>query len=145
MVLAWIVAFKAVKSSLLTVLGVALLFSLHRDPVYLVWRAAEAVHLPLTSQIFDRVLDVAFKATPGKELGAAIAAFGYAVLMGAEGVGLYLRRSWARWFTIAATGSFIPVELYEIVREVRPLRVAILILNVAVVMYLWKRKEVFER
>jgi uncharacterized membrane protein (DUF2068 family) len=64
--------------------------------------------------------------------------------MGTEGVGLYLRRGWARWFTIGATSSLIPIEVFEIVREPRPLRVAILVLNVAVVVYLWKRKEVFE-
>ena len=41
--LPWIVAFKAIKTVLLTALGVALIFSIKRDPVSLVWRAAEAV------------------------------------------------------------------------------------------------------
>jgi len=142
--LPWIVLFKAVKASLLAALGTALLLSLHSDPAEVVVRIAEVVHFPVTSRIFDRAMNLALDATPRREVGLAITAFGYAVLMGTEGVGLYLRRSWARWFTIVATGSLIPVEVFEIVRHPRPLRITILALNIAVLVYLFKRKEVFE-
>ena len=142
--LPWIVAFKAVKTTLLTSLGVTLLFAIHRDPIDLVNQIALAVHLPLTSRVFDQALNLALRVTPKNELVLAIAAFGYAALMATEGVGLYLRRPWARWFTIGATASLVPVEIYEIVREPHVLRVLILVLNLAVVAYLWKRKEVFE-
>jgi len=43
-----------------------------------------------------------------------------------------------------ATGSLIPLEVYEIVREAHPLRVVILVLNIAVVVYLLRRRDVFE-
>ena len=43
---------------------------------------------------------------------------------------------WARLFTIIATSSLVPLEAYEIAREVHALRVLILLLNVAVVVYL---------
>jgi len=142
--LPWIIAFKAVKAALLTTLGIALLFAIHRDPVDVVVAIAQAVHLPLASRLLDRAFTLAVYATPAKEVGLAVTAFGYAILMGAEGIGLYLRRPWARWFTIGATSSLIPIEVYEIVREPRPLRVVILLLNLAVVWYLWQRKEVFE-
>jgi uncharacterized membrane protein (DUF2068 family) len=142
--LPWIVAFKAVKSALLVALGCVALLSLHRDPTDLLWQIAGAVHLPVTSRIFDRLLKIAANATSRKETGVAVTAFGYAVLMGTEGVGLYLRRSWARWFTIGATGSLIPIEVYEIIRQPGPLRVVILALNIVVVGYLYRRREVFE-
>jgi uncharacterized membrane protein (DUF2068 family) len=142
-VLPWIVAFKAIKAALLTALGVALLFAVHRDPVDLVLELAQAVHLPLTSRLFDRLLSLATRTTPTQEVAVALTTFGYAILIGTEGVGLYLRRPWARWFTIAATSSLMPIEVYEIVREPRALRVLILVLNVAVVVYLWRRREIF--
>ena len=142
--LPWIVAFKALKAATLTALGCVLLFSARHDPVTVVLSIAGAVHLPISSRAFDRVLGLALQATPKKELGLALAAFTYAILMGTEGVGLYLRRSWARWFTIVATGSLIPLEVYEIVREAHPLRVVILVLNIAVVVYLLRRRDVFE-
>ena len=40
--------------------------------------------------------------------------------------------------------SLIPIEVYEILRAPHVLRAQILLLNVGVVVYLWKRKEVFE-
>jgi uncharacterized membrane protein (DUF2068 family) len=142
--LPWIVAFKAVKATVLAALGVMLLMAIHRDPVDFVVQIAMAVHLPVTSHLVDRALALAFRATTQKEEALAAAAFGYAILMGTEGVGLYLRRRWARWFTIGATSSFIPLEVYEIAREPRLLRVLILVLNIAVVAYLWRRREIFE-
>ena len=142
--LPWIVAFKAAKALLLTALGCALLLAIHHDPVDLVVRLAQAVQLSHTSRLFERMLRFAVRVTPREEMVAALTAFGYAVLMTAEGVGLYLRRSWARWFTIGATSSLMPIELYEILREPRVLRLLVLVLNLAVVVYLWRRPEVFE-
>jgi uncharacterized membrane protein (DUF2068 family) len=54
-----------------------------------------------------------------------------------------LRKPWARWFTIGATSSLLPVEVYEIVREVHAVRVLVLLVNVAVIIYLVNRKELF--
>jgi uncharacterized membrane protein (DUF2068 family) len=139
-----IVAFKAFKATLLTLLGLGLLVSSRRDPVTTALSFARMVHLPVTSRLFDRLMTLAFHATPAREVGLAVTAFGYAVLMGSEGVALYLRRPWARWFTIIATSSLIPLEVYEITREVHPIRIGVLLVNIAVVIYLWRRREMFE-
>jgi uncharacterized membrane protein (DUF2068 family) len=141
----WIVAFKALKTTTLTILGMTLLATRHDDPVDLVYRMALAVHLPLTSAIFDRIVTFATGLTMGKQIALAMTAFGYAVLMGTEGIGLYLRRPWARWFTVIATGSLIPIELYEIAREAHPVRVLVLLANIAIVVYLVRRRDIFEQ
>jgi uncharacterized membrane protein (DUF2068 family) len=140
-----IVAFKALKATLLTLLGVGLLASSRHDPVLTVMSVARIVHLPVTSRLFDRLMTLAFHTTPAREVGLAATALGYAGLMGTEGVALYLRRPWARWLTIIATSSLIPIEVYEITREVHVLRIVVLVVNIAVVIYLWRRREVFER
>jgi uncharacterized membrane protein (DUF2068 family) len=142
--LPWIIAFKAFKATTLTAVGITLLATRQSNPVDLLIRLALAVHLPLSSELFGRALTFATRMTVGKQTALALTAFGYAALMGTEGIGLYLRKPWARWFTIIATSSLIPVEVYEIVREVHLLRVVILVVNVAVVVYLYRRKEVFE-
>ena len=142
--LPWIVAFKAVKTVALTALGLTLLFGIHRDPVEMVMRIAQVVHLPVTSRLFDLLSAFAVNATPQKELTLAITALGYAVVIAVEGVGLHLRRAWARWFTIGVTGSLIPLEVYEILQKQEPIREVILVLNIAVLVYLWRRKEAFE-
>src|SRR6266496_345784 len=90
--LPWIVAFKALKATILAGLGATLLFAVHRDPIDFVLQIAMAVHLPLASRLVDRALTLAYGATPREGEALAAAAFGYAILMATEGVGLYRRR-----------------------------------------------------
>jgi uncharacterized membrane protein (DUF2068 family) len=73
----------------------------------------------------------------------AIGAIAYALLEGTEGVGLAMRRRWAEYLTVIATGVLIPYEAYEVVNKVTLFRVGALLLNVAVVGYLAYRKRLF--
>jgi len=139
-----IVALKAIEAALLVGLGTTLFLTRYADPAELLVRLALAVHLPLTSRLFNETLALTTDLTVRRHIALAITAYGYAALMATEGVGLYLRKPWARWFTIIATGYLIPVEIYEVVRIPRPLRVLVLLLNIAVVVYLARRKEIFD-
>ena len=137
--LPYIVGFKAFKAVTLTALGIALLATRHSDLVDILFRVAPAIHLPLTSRLFERALELIANLTIPRQTLLAITAFAYAALMTVEGVSLYLRKPWGRWFTIVATSSLIPIEIYEIAREPRPAPVIVLIANVAVVLYLVRR------
>jgi uncharacterized membrane protein (DUF2068 family) len=142
--LKWIIAFKALKSALLAGLGVMLLVTRHRDPTELIVRAALKLHLPITSHLMERALAFAANLTIHRREALAITAFGYAALLGTEGIGLHYRKPWARWFTIIATASLIPLEVYECIRELHLIRVLVLIINILVVIYLARRKEIFD-
>jgi uncharacterized membrane protein (DUF2068 family) len=73
----------------------------------------------------------------------AIGAIVYALLEGTEGVGLAMRRRWAEYLTVIATGILIPYEAYEVVHKVTLFKIGALLLNVAVVGYLAYRKRLF--
>jgi uncharacterized membrane protein (DUF2068 family) len=73
----------------------------------------------------------------------AIAAIAYALLEGTEGVGLAMRRRWAEYLTVIATGVLIPYEVYEVFHRPTLFKVGALLLNVAVVGYLAYRKRLF--
>jgi uncharacterized membrane protein (DUF2068 family) len=140
----WIIAFKAVKTAILTAAGVALLSFRRADPVDVLVRLALDLHVPLTSRLLDRVLMLVSNLTVSRQTALAITAFAYAILMGSEGLSLYLRKPWARWFTIIASSSLIPLEVYEIARAVRPIRIVVLLANLAIVIYLYRRKDAFD-
>lgn len=72
-----------------------------------------------------------------------IAAVGYAVLEAVEAVGLWRERRWAEYLTVVATATFIPLEVHELVQRVTWLRMAALVINVAVVAYLVVAKRLF--
>ena len=75
----------------------------------------------------------------------AIGAIIYALLEGSEGVGLAMRRRWAEYLTVIATGLLIPYEAYEVVHHVTLFKFGALLLNLAVVGYLAYRKRLFVR
>jgi hypothetical protein len=83
-VLTWIIAFKAFKAITLTAVGIALLTVRHIDPVDVLLRLALAIHLPLTSRLFDRLLTSVSNLTITKETALGITAFAYAILMGTK-------------------------------------------------------------
>lgn len=76
-----------------------------------------------------------------------VGTFFYATLHTVEGTGLILGYHWAEYLVIVATGSLIPFELYEIARRLSPIRIGILVVNVAIVIYLVRtlRKDRQER
>src|SRR5262249_62049143 len=62
--------------------------------------------------------------------------FGYALLHFIEGIGLIMRRDWAAYLVVIASGSLIPFEIYEIARKPVLLRMGILVVNIVIVIYL---------
>jgi uncharacterized membrane protein (DUF2068 family) len=143
-VLKWIIAFKVVKTASLASLGIALLVTRRRDPTDVLLRTAMMLHLPVTSRLMQRALEVAANLSIHRREALALTAFAYAALLGTEGVGLHYRKPWSRWLTIIATASLVPLEIYECAREPHVVRFVILAINVLVVIYLARRKEIFE-
>ena len=63
----------------------------------------------------------------------------YTAVLFTEGIGLWLRKTWAEWLTVTATASLIPFELWQLVfgHHHNPLAVlGATALNVAIVWYL---------
>ncbi|HKN93331.1 MAG TPA: DUF2127 domain-containing protein [Thermoleophilaceae bacterium] len=75
------------------------------------------------------------------KLGVVVAA--YAVLEGAEGIGLWLQKRWAEYLTFIATTILLPLEVYEITQRLSALKIITLIINIAVVIYLLFAKRLF--
>jgi uncharacterized membrane protein (DUF2068 family) len=73
--------------------------------------------------------------------GAGIGA--YALLEGAEAVGLWYQKRWAEYLTFIATTALLPLEVYELSHSVTPFKVIALIVNIAIVVYLLFAKRLF--
>lgn len=131
-----IASFKLLKALLLVAGGLAALKLLQPDAARSVseWVAA----LPLDSQrrLAHRFL-VRVTGLPASRLQAlGVAFFAYAGLFVVEGIGLWRQRRWAEYLTVIATASFVPLEAYELVKDVTLPRIAALLANLLVVAYL---------
>jgi uncharacterized membrane protein (DUF2068 family) len=84
-----------------------------------------------------------FFISPAHLYEVGVAALAYATLEATEMVGLWYAKRWAEYLTFVATVVFIPLEVYELTRSVTTLRVVILIINVAIMLYLLFAKRLF--
>jgi uncharacterized membrane protein (DUF2068 family) len=73
----------------------------------------------------------------------ALVASGYAVVSGAEAVGLWRERRWAEYLTVLTTAGFLPFEIDELVKRVTFVRVGAMIVNLAILAYLVVSKHLF--
>lgn len=63
------------------------------------------------------------------------------VLSFVEAWALHRRRPWSRWLVVGATCSLLPFEVVALVRHPTAGRVAILVVNAAIVVYLLRYKK----
>jgi uncharacterized membrane protein (DUF2068 family) len=134
-----IAIFKLIKAALLIAVGIGALKFLHRDVAATLTHWARLLRVDPDNRIVHNVMAKLFRATPRqlKELSAGT--FIYAGLFSVEGVGLLLRKRWAEYFTIVTTGLLIPLEVYELAPHFSIGKVAVLLVNVGIVIYLAKR------
>ena len=134
-----IIAFKIFKALLLIAAGIGALSLLHKDVADQISEWIAVLRVDPDNRYIHGFIEKAGLLTPRKleEIGAGT--FFYAALLMTEGVGLHFRRRWAEYFTIIVTGSFVPLEIYEIVERLSPGKFLVLGINVAVIAYLVKR------
>jgi uncharacterized membrane protein (DUF2068 family) len=131
-----IALFKLLKGILLIGVGVAALKLLHTDIASLVERWAAMLGFDQNSRFVGRALLTAAVLTPNRVRDLIVGSFLYAGLFLTEGIGLWLLKRWAIWFTVIITGSFLPVEIYELARHPSAGRIGLLAINLALVAYL---------
>lgn len=131
-----IAIFKFTKVALLVAAGFGALQMLRPE----VSAGAEtwAAELALNDErkVLQFFLDRANGLSDARLRAITIGCFVYGAIFLTEGVGLYFEKRWAEYLTIVATGSLIPIELYEIARHATPGKFAILAINLLIVGYL---------
>ena len=137
-----IAVFKFFKAALLIAVGIGLLRMLHRDIGEVLEHWFEGLRLDPGSHYLNRALAKAANVDPAQMKKLGLASFLYAGLFLAEGTGLWMRKRWGEWLTVIITSSLVPFEIYEIAKHVSWAKVAALVLNVAIVVYLiWHMRK----
>ncbi len=141
-----IAVFKLIKSALFFCAGIGLLHLFNKDVEHRLQHLLDHLHVDPENRYAKELLDQVGKWTNTnlKLAGLSAISFFYAILFGTEGVGLYLRKRWAEWFVVIVTSSLLPLEIYEIIHRVTPLKIAVTIINLLILTYLIlviRRKE----
>ncbi len=134
-----IALFKLLKAILLIAVGVGAFKLVHTDITSFLADWVTRLGLDPGSRHVGRAILKAATLTPNKIRDVGVGSFIYAALFLTEGIGLWLVKRWAEWFSVIITSSLVPVEIYEIYRHPTAFKVLALLINIAVVGYLLYR------
>jgi uncharacterized membrane protein (DUF2068 family) len=133
-----IAAYKLLQALLFAAVGIGALRLLHKDIDDVLSAVTSALRFNPESRFVNFVLDKATLLNDPllRRIGAV--AFSYCGISLAEGIGLYLEKTWGEILTLVITGSFLPWEVFEIYRHLTWPRVGLLLINGLVFLYLLK-------
>ena len=135
----WVIligAAKLLKGVLLVAVGIGALKLLDKDLAARVTGWLQQAYADPTNHFFHKLLGKLSGLDTKKLIWGSVVTFIYAGLFLTEGLGLLFRKRWAEYFTIVVTGSFIPFEIYELVKHFSAVKMAVTIANAAIVVYL---------
>ncbi|WP_437785780.1 DUF2127 domain-containing protein [Sorangium sp. So ce1097] len=134
-----IAAFKLIKATLLTAVGLGALRLLGHDVASELRSWLQAMSLDPDNRQLHRLLALTGAISDRKLEELAAGTFVYAAVFLVEGIGLMCEKRWAEVVTVAVTTSLLPFELYEIVLRATIPRLSAMVINVAAVVYLIAR------
>lgn len=132
-----IAAFKLGQALLFIAMGVGAFRLLHKDVDDVLEKLAYHLRFNQEAGLVKFILTKAALVDDRMLKRFVGAFFMYAGLDLIEGIGLYLEKVWAEYLTLAITASFLPWEVYEVIRKLTLLRVGLLMVNALVFAYLF--------
>ena len=133
-----IAAFKLAQAALFIAVGVGALRLVGKDLSDLLSQLADHLRFNPESKLVNFLLDRAAFVDDRMLRRIGAVGFIYAGLDLAEGIGLYLEKVWGEYLTLIITGSFLPLEVYELFRRITLIRSGLLVINALVFLYLLK-------
>jgi uncharacterized membrane protein (DUF2068 family) len=134
-----IAVFKLLKAASLLVMGFGILKLMHTNMAVHLRHWIAMLGFDPGNRIMSRAIQKVTNISPNKIRDFGVVSFIYAGLFLTEGIGLWLMKRWAEWFTIVITSSLLSLEIYEIFHRPTPIKILVLIINIAVVAYLLYR------
>lgn len=131
-----IAAFKLFKGLALLAVGIGALKLLHKDVASEVERWINYLRVDPQNHYIQKLLTKLGLLDDRKLKELSVGTFFYSGLLITEGIGLALKKRWAEYLTIVSTALLLPLEIIEIAHRVDFTRIALFLVNVAVVVYL---------
>lgn len=143
-----IAIFKMAKSAFFFCVGMGALHFLHKDLSDEVLKLARELHRDPEGKLVSLALKNVHLVDERRLRELGIGTFAYSALALTEGIGLLMEKTWAEFLTLGLTVSFLPWEIYELVKHATWIKAGLFVINLAVLGYLvWllERKGTFAK
>jgi uncharacterized membrane protein (DUF2068 family) len=124
------------KGLVVLLAGFGVLSLVHRD----VWDVAESflewLNVDPDTRYAKVFLNLADQVTDTKLWAVALVAAAYSSLRFIEAYGLWGEKAWAEWLALISGAIYLPFEVYELARRPDWIRLTILVVNLAVVLFM---------
>lgn len=135
-----IIAIKLLKGIVLLLLALGVYHLSDNDLPDEFRKLLDWLHIDPEKKFFSDLLSKVETITPANLLWLASGTFLYSLFSLVEGIGLIFRVSWAGWLAIGESAFFIPIEMYELMRNFSLKVFVILLINVFIVWYLYRNR-----
>ncbi|NMW21035.1 MAG: DUF2127 domain-containing protein [Chlorobiaceae bacterium] len=135
-VLKVVALFEAFKGLLVLLAGVAIFSMMPQDIQASAEQLIRHLHLNPAHNIPRIFIEAAGHLTDSRLRFLALFALLYALMRFIEAYGLWFARRWAEWFALISGCVYLPVELFELAKGFTWLKIALVVINLMVVLYM---------
>ncbi len=132
-----IAAFKLLKGLALLAVGIAVHMLANKNLIVESQHWVDLFRVDPHNRYLHLLLEKLTNVDAHKLHALSVGTFVYSALFLTEGIGLFLRKRWAELLTVISTAGLIPLEIYELLDRPTPTRALLLLVNLAVVAYLF--------
>ena len=130
--------FEACKGLLVLLVGAGLLSLIHKNTQQDAEEIVKFFHLNPARHYPEVFINTIANLGNVRLWFLSISALLYSFIRFAEAYGLWYDRLWAIWFAVASSALFLPMELYELIETPTKVRFIILLMNILLVVYLYR-------
>ena len=132
---------KIIKGVILLLLALSVFSLSDKDLPELFNRFLLWIHEDPARLFFSKVADKIREITPEGMRRVGWGSLIYSALVTIEGAGMMFRQAWAGWLSIGESAFFIPIEVHHLLDRFTWKIAVILVLNIAIVLYLFLNRE----
>jgi uncharacterized membrane protein (DUF2068 family) len=131
-----VASFEFTKGIVVLLAGLGVFSMRHKD----IWGVAESflefVHANPHHHFVGIFIDLVYRISDIRVWKIVLLASLYVILRFVEAYGLWYIRPWAEWLAIASGSIYIPFEVADLMRRPDLIRLLIIVINVAIVLYM---------
>jgi uncharacterized membrane protein (DUF2068 family) len=131
-----VASFEFAKGIVVVLAGLGVFSMRHRD----IWGVAESflefLHVNPHHHFVGIFIDLVYRVSDVRLWKIVVVASLYVILRFIEAYGLWYIRPWAEWMAIASGSIYIPFEVADLLRRPDWIRLLIIVVNVAIVLYM---------